>query len=154
MLQFLAPMLVLLAGVVGVVWIVHVVLKNRRMVQVATLQAETQKRLLERFGSGQELAAYLDSPAGRTFLESATFERRNPYGRILGSVQAGIVLTLVGAGFLYLQGGLPEAEEGLLFLGILGLALGIGFLLSAAAAYFLSKSWGLLDGRTEARAEG
>ena len=36
-----------------------------------------------------------------------------------------------------------------LFLGALALALGIGFLLSAAAAYRLSKSWGLVNGQPE-----
>lgn len=152
-MDHIAPLMALLGGVFGVVWIIHSVLKHRRLVQIAGLQAEMQNRLLERFGTSQELVTYLDSPAGRKFLESATIERRNPYGRILGSVQAGIVLTLTGAGFFFLQGRWPEAEEGFLFLGTMGLTLGLGFLLSAAAAYFLSKSWGLLDGRQAPQVE-
>jgi len=37
----------------------------------------------------------------------------------------------------------------LLFIGGLALALGLGFLLSATAAYLLSKSWGLVNGHRE-----
>jgi hypothetical protein len=142
-MDHLAPVMGLLgvAGIIG--WIVQSILKNRRYQKVATLQADVQKRLLERFESPAELAAYLQSDAGLRFLESATFERPNVHGRIQAAVQVGIILLFAGIPFrLYLPG---EAAE---FLGGLAIALGAGFLVSAAITYFLAKKWGLFDGRT------
>jgi len=152
-MEFIAPVLIVMTVFTAVVLLVRTVATNRRQLQVTKMQAEMQTRLIERFGSAEELVAYLGSPAGQKFVESATIERRNPFGRILGSIQAGLVLTLAGAGFLFIQGRWPEVEEGFLFLGVMGIALGVGFLLSAGAAYFLSKSWGLIDDRGEARSE-
>jgi len=149
----LAPVLILVTIFTAIVLMVRTVTVNRRLHQIAKLQSDMQTRLLEKFGTSQDLIAYLESPAGQKFLESATIERRNPFGRILGSIQAGIVLTMAGLGFFVLQGQWRYVEEGFLFLGTMGLALGLGFLLSSAAAYFLSKSWGLLDGRGDARVE-
>lgn len=152
-MEFIAPVLIVLTVFAAIVLLVRTVVTNRRQLRISQMQAEMQTRLLEKFGTADELVAYLGSPAGQRFVESASLERRNPYGRILGSIQAGLVLTLVGLGFLFLQGRWHETEEGFLFLGVMALALGLGFLLSAGAAYFLSKSWGLIDGRGEARAE-
>ncbi|HLE83049.1 MAG TPA: hypothetical protein VJG13_01805 [Thermoanaerobaculia bacterium] len=152
-MEFIGPVLILMTIFTAIVWIVRTVAINRRLLQIARLQSEMQTRLLEKFGTGQELVSYLESPAGQKFLESATIERRNPFGRILGSIQAGIVLGMTGLGFFFLHGRWDRAEEGFLFLGTMGLALGVGFLLSSAAAYFLSRSWGLLDGRGDARVE-
>jgi len=45
---------------------------------------------------------------------------------------------------LFLRARVPAAEEGFLVSGTLVLSLGIGFGLSAALSYFLSKSFGLL----------
>jgi hypothetical protein len=141
----LAPVLIPVGILAVLGWIVRTIVQNLRQQRIAKLQADLQTRLLDKFGSPQELVGYLESPAGQRFLDSATIERRNPYGRILGSVQAGLILSLVGLALFFLQGRWPETEEGFLFLATLSLALGIGFLLSSIAAYALSKSWGLLD---------
>lgn len=140
----LAPVMGILglAAIAG--WVIQSILKNRRHQKVATLQADVQKRLLERFDSPAELAAYLQSDAGLRFLESATFERANVHGRIQAAVQAGIILLFAGIPFyFYLPG------QGGEFLGALAIALGVGFLVSAAITYALSKKWGLFDGRTQ-----
>ncbi len=141
----LAPVLIPIGILAILGWIVRIIVQNVRQQRIAKLQADLQTRLLEKFGTPQDLIGYLESPAGQKFLDSATIERRNPYGRILGSVQAGLILALVGVALFFLEGRWPETQEGFLFLATLSLALGIGFLLSAIAAYMLSKSWGLLD---------
>lgn len=145
-----------LAGVIGGVsgmivfgFVIHTVLTAWRRNRQAKLQAEIQGRLLERFADAAELAEFLSGPAGERFLESATFERSRPHGRILGSIQAGIVITLTAIALLWLEGRWPHDEEGFLFLGAVGLAIGIGFLLSAGVSYALSKAWGLMNGRPE-----
>ncbi len=143
----LAPILIPVGILAVLGWIIRTIVQNVRQQRIAKIQADLQTRLLDKFGNPQDLIGYLESPAGQRFLDSATIERRNPYGRILGSVQAGLILSLVGGALFFLEGRWPETQEGFLFLATLSLALGIGFLLSAIAAYALSKSWGLLDKR-------
>lgn len=90
-------------------------------------------------------------------MDSAAFERVKPFGRVLGSVQAGLILFLLGLGSLLIRATLPHAAfssdvdlaqtaESFLIISMLLLALGAGFLVSAGASYWLSKSWGLLNG--------
>src|SRR5690242_14378368 len=100
--------------------------------KTAKLQAGIQTKLLEKFGSGQELLVYLQSDAGKQFLESLAMEQRTPYGRILGATQAGVILVLLGFGLLFLRGAIRGAEEGFLIGGTIALSLGLGFGLSAA----------------------
>ena len=52
----------------------------------------------------------------------------------------------LGLAFLFLRGRVSEAGEGFLVFGTLITLLGIGFGLSSAASYYLSKSFGLLNG--------
>lgn len=151
----LAPVLAVTGLAAIFTWLVRSILLHRRHQQTTKLQAELQTKLLERFGTADEMVAYLQSDAGRHFVRSATIERGNPFGRILGSVQVGLILVVTGLGFTYLRYhvGIPRDSEGFLFIGTMALALGIGFLLSAAAAYLLSRAWGLLAPRSEG-AEG
>ena len=127
-------------------WIVWVISNNVRRRKIAEMQKDLHGRLLEKFGSSQEMLEYLRSDAGRKFLEGATIERATPFGRILRSIQSGLTLLLVGAALFYLHGRLPEswADDTLVF-GVLAVALGIGFVLSAGVSYWLSKSWGLFE---------
>jgi len=130
-------------------WIAWVIFSTIRRYKIAKLQAEVQTRLLDKFGSGQELLAYVQTDTGKRFLDSLVAEQRTPYGRILGAAQTSVILLLLGAALMFLRGRVSEAEQGFLVLGTLILALGIGFALSAAVSYVLSKSFGLL---TEASA--
>jgi hypothetical protein len=130
-------------------WIIRILVTNRRQLKLAQIQAEMQTRLLDKFSSAEELQSYLDTEAGQRFLHTAAAEEpASPYRRILGSVQAGLILTAAGIAFLSLQTALTDTHEafGMMFLGALALALGIGFLISSFIAYRLSKSWGLING--------
>lgn len=132
----------ILFGLFGfVAWIVF---STIRRYKTAKLQAGVQTKLLEKFGSGQELLAYAQSDVGKQFLESLTMEQRTPYGRILGAAQTSVILLLLGLALLFLHGRVSGGEEGFLVSGTITLSLGVGFGLSAALAYFLSKSFGLL----------
>jgi hypothetical protein len=53
---------------------------------------------------------------------------------------------LFGAALLLLHNHVSVSGEGFVVLGTLICALGVGFALSAAASYYLSKSFGLLNG--------
>jgi hypothetical protein len=124
---------------------------NRRRSNVVKAQTEMQTRLLEKFGSSQEMLQYLQSDAGRKFLESATIEQTTPYGRILGSASVGVILSMLGLALLLVRGQVAGGEAGFIVTGTLFLALGVGFLLSAAVAYALSKAWGLINGNSKPR---
>lgn len=130
------------------IWIIF---SSIRRYKTAKLQAELQSKLLEKFGSGQELLAYVQSDAGKRFLESLTMEQRTPYGRILGAAQVSVILVLLSFAFLFLRSRVFGAEEGFLVFGAITLSLGVGFGLSAALSYYMSKSFGLLAESTEHR---
>ena len=145
-MEVLAPMLGVVGMMVVIGWIVRIVTTSRRQTKMAQMQAEMQEKLLDKFGSSEEVIGYLESDAGRQFLDTATFEPANPYKRILGSIQTGLILAFAGGAFLFLRGQMTEADDAFVFLGTLGLALGLGFLFSAVATFVLSKSWGLVNG--------
>jgi hypothetical protein len=125
-------------------WIAWVIFNSIRRYQTAKLQAGVQSKLLEKFGSSQDLLTYVQTDAGKQFLESLASEQRTPYGRILGAAQVGVIAVLFGAALLFLRSRVAGAEEGFLVFGTLILTLGTGFGVSAAVSYILSKSFGLL----------
>ena len=139
----------ILFGLMG--FVVWTIFSTIRRYKTTKLQAGLQTKLLEKFGSGQELLAYVQSDAGKRFLESLSMEQRTPYGRILGAAQVSVILVLLSFAFLFLRGRVSGAEEGFLVFGTLTLGLGVGFGLSAALSYYLSKSFGLLSETTAHR---
>jgi hypothetical protein len=132
-----------LPGMFG--WFAWLIFNTIRRYKIAKLQAEVQTKLLEKVGSGQELLAYAQTEAGRELLESLKVERIAPHGRIIGALQTGIIRLFVGAALLLLHSRVSVADEGFVVFGTLISALGLGFALSAAASYYLSKSFGLLN---------
>jgi hypothetical protein len=143
----LAPALASIAFFAIVGWIVKTIVTSRRLTKIAEIQAEAQSKMLEKLGSAEEIKAYLESDAGRKFFDSDALEQERPYRRILGSIQAGLILALVGLAVFLMHGRMGAEQHEFAFLGSIALALGLGFLLSAGAAFLLSKSWGLINGR-------
>lgn len=133
-----------LASLVG--WIVWVVSTNMRRRQATEKIAALHSKLLDQCANSNELLRYLESEQGRRFLESATIETANPATRILGAVQAGCVLTVLGVAGLLLRDALhdSDARESMMVFGSVALAIGVGFFISAVASYVLSRSWGIL----------
>ena len=146
------PFVVFIGVTLALLWILRTVLDNRRWYKMVKVQTDTHAKLLDRFASSQEMLAYMQSDAGRKFLEAPVFEgqRRQvsamPFGRILWSVQVGIIAAVLGAGILFLRGRVsPDADMGLQVFGTLTLTLGIGFLVSGGVSYVLAKHFGLLE---------
>lgn len=131
-------------------WFAWVIFSTFRRYKIARLQADVQTRLLEKVASSQDLLAYAQTDAGKQLLESLQVERvlpQAPYGKILGALQAGIVMFFFGSAMLLLRGHVPEhSVEGFTIFGALFVALGLGFGFSAAASYYLSRSFGLFNG--------
>jgi hypothetical protein len=145
-----AAFMVFLVFMGGAGWIVRTVMENRRWNRVASIQTEMHSKLLEKMASSQELLAYMDTEAGKRFLESSPFEIETkaaspafPYGRVLLSAQAGVVILFVGAALIWLNNQIPDYAQPLLVFGTLGMAVGFGLLFSAGVAYSMSKHFGL-----------
>ena len=155
-MESLGPIL----GPIGILavfgWMLKTWMTNRRIQNMAAIQADIQKHLIDKFDSVDEMKIYLDSDAGNKLMTTLAPEKSSPLGRILGSIQSGLILSLSGLAFLFIRAQTQEVQFhesfALLFLGGLSLALGIGFLLSATASYYLSKNWGLVNGHS--RSEG
>lgn len=130
-------------------WIVWVVSTNVRRRQATEKVAALHAKVLERCADSNELLRYLESDQGRRFLESAAEESSNPASRILGAIQAGLVIGAFGVAVTGISYTLhyTESRDTTLVIGVSALAIGIGFLISAVASYVLSKSWGLLKPR-------
>jgi hypothetical protein len=126
-------------------WIVWVLFSSIRRYKIARFQAEVQTSLLQRLDSSQSLLAYVETPAGKQFVDGLTTERVTPYERILSSVQAGIIIAIFGVALLVLRSKLPFSGEAFTIFGTLAVALGLGFGIAGAASYFLSRSFGLLN---------
>jgi len=149
-----APLFAFVGVTLAILWILRAVLENRRWYKMVKVQTDTHAKLLDRFASSQEMLAYMQSEAGRKFLETPLFEDQQrqvsllPFSRILWSVQVGIIGAFLGSGILYLRGRVgSDAHLGLEVFGTLILALAIGFLVSGGVSYLLARYFGLLERR-------
>ena len=152
------------AGIVlgTLVWLIRTVLEQRRWSRLSKIQAEVHTKLMDRFSSNDELLTYVQTPSGRRFLESGPSPLQEmapamaaPVSRILWSLQLGAVLLVAGIGLLFLsgRGSVFEAQEFFYIAGCMSTAVGAGFLVSAVAAYALSRRLGLLDRPAPSTAE-
>jgi hypothetical protein len=135
------------------VWLVRTFLNHRRWLRLSKVQTEVHNKLLDRFAGTGELLTYVQTSAGRRFLEAAPIDVEvatrgvaAPFNRILWSVQVGVVLFVGGIGFQFISGNvIPEVSQGLWMIGVLALAFGAGFIVSGGISYLLSKRMGLLE---------
>jgi hypothetical protein len=145
-MEEIAPVFAMIGMFIMIVYLVRISSDNRRRRQQSQNQFDLQNKLLDKFGTSQELLEYLRSDSGQEFVHCAPIERPNPYGRILSSVQWGIVLLTAGAASLFLRNQIADGFEGFSVFGAFGVALGVGFLISAVVAFMLSKTWGVING--------
>jgi membrane protein implicated in regulation of membrane protease activity len=126
-------------------WVAWVFATNVRRARASRHQAELHGKLLDKLGSSPDLLTYLETDAGRRMLQSVG-DQVDPGGRILGAMHTGVVLLMLGIGFLVCDGSLPGAHSVGVFLtlGIVCMSAGAGFLISSGLSYVFSKQWGLL----------
>lgn len=143
----LIPITMFIAIAVTIIW-VNSAANKRREVE-ARAQAEVHNRLLEKFGSSKEFIDFMQTDGGKSFLKPvAVANPAAPYRKILASVTAGVILSMFGMALLVLNVVAFEHEEGLIGGGVVFLMIGLGFVVSAAISYRLSKAWGILRGRS------
>jgi hypothetical protein len=135
------------------VWLVRTFIDYRRWNRLTKIQTDVHTKLLDRFANSDELLTYIKTPAGARFLESSPIALdaaprsvAAPLGRILLSVQAGVILFTVGVGFRVISHNVPsDGGQPIDALGSLGIALGLGFLISALVSYLISQRLGLIE---------
>jgi heme/copper-type cytochrome/quinol oxidase subunit 3 len=137
---------------IGVVaWLMRAVIQHRRWLRQSKVQTDVHLKLMDRLTTNEELLAYMQSPAGQRFLESAPAQPESesprlgaPVGPIIWSVMAGIVLATVGGGFRLAAASVTDdAQKAFAVIGVILLALGIGFMLASLMAYLVSARLGL-----------
>lgn len=142
-----------IAFFVTVGWLGRLIVDHRRWLRATKTQTDVHAKLFDRLTSNEELLAYIHTPSGQRFLQSAPIPLDAgpraigaPISRILWSVQAGIVLAVVGIGLWFAKSNAIEELSGPLnIIAILIVALGVGFAISAAVAYAMSLRLGLLE---------
>jgi hypothetical protein len=156
---------VLLGGLAGflafsaifgvLVWLVRAVIQHRRWLKSSQVQADVHSKLMDRMTTNEELLAYIQSPAGRRFLEAVPPRPEPdspafgaPIGPILWSMMAGIVFATVGAGFRVAAGTIgDDVQKAFTVVGVILVSLGVGFLVAAIMAFVVSSRLGLFPAR-------
>ncbi len=145
---------------VGVlIWLTRTLVDYKRWSRLAKVQTDAHTKLLDRFTANEDLLAYIQSSAGAKFLESSPIALDAaprsvgaPLSRILWSIQGGVVLIAGGIG-LHIVGGrvADPAAASLHGLGVIGIALGVGFVVSAIISFVISQRLGLIETPPAAR---
>jgi hypothetical protein len=113
--------------------------KNRK----ATLQAEVQTRLIDKFSNAPEFVDFLNSDTGKQFLSGIDkMPKLMARDRIVGGVSRGLILSLLGLAFIGIW--IADSNVGFMYPGFILLGLGIGFFISTLVSLKLSQKFGLI----------
>ncbi len=140
------------AAVAGIVYLARALMDHRRWLTAVKVQTEAHAHVVDRLTSNEDLITYLQSATGQRLLTlapaiAAPDVRMGsaPVARILWSLQTGIVMAMAGGGLWLANGRLiEEAAQPLYVVALLAVAVGIGFVVSAAASFVLSRRLGLI----------
>jgi len=156
MFDMLGVFVIVLTVITALGWMVKTAIDYRRWGRLTKVQTEAHTKLLDRFTGNEELLAYVKSPAGAKFLESAPIMldgaprmMGTPINRILWSMQAGVVLAACGIGMNYVSRRVdPYSQDPIFAISVILLSIGLGFFASAALSFVLSRRLGLIDKET------
>lgn len=159
----------IMGGIVGIcffgaiAWIIRLFVEGRRQSKLLKAQSELQNRLIDKFGSSQELATYLTTDAAQKLLGSPldALAVRQPTttradfatARILWPLQIGVMLLVLAIGVYGIRNYGNTAEiiktDAATALSAMMTAAGIGFILCAGIAWAAAKKTGLLPAKTK-----
>jgi|SRR5581483_10408656 len=151
-IESVAPVIVMIVLLCALAWIIRTLSESKRWTKMFTLQSEVHAKLIDRFATNQELLGYMETDAGRRFLEASpivteaeTRKMPNLVSRMIATLQVGLVLTLLGAGLVSLRNVVGDSGTAMLVLGIVALMPGIGLILSAGVLWVLGKRLNLME---------
>jgi len=129
-------------------YVVHITVSSFSRRQHLKAVTTFNTHVVDRLGSAADFGAFAQTEAGAQLMRGLTAVEPpspTPERRILNSVQTGVVLLSLGLGLLYIaRSSGVSSHDAFMVAGTIGLSLGIGFLLSAAISYRLSRALGLL----------
>lgn len=157
----------IMGGMVGIcffgaiAWIIRLFVEGRRQSKLLKAQSELQNRLIDKFGSSQELAAYLTTDAAQKLLGSpldalavkqpATMRAAFATARILWPLQIGAMLLVLAVGVYGIRNCGNAAAmittDAATALSAMMTAAGIGFILCAGIAWAAAKRLGMLPAK-------
>ena len=157
----IVPVLGFSIALVAILWLARMFVENRRWNRIFKMQSDVHTKLIEKFTNNQDLAAYMETEAGRRFLEAApipvAFDQKqqmpSAVARVLTPVQTGIVMVLLGIGLLSLRHAGPDTDTPMLILGTVVLMPGIGFIISAGVSWLLAARLGLMPEAAQSKIE-
>jgi hypothetical protein len=129
-----------------VAFTVWVVVTGRRHREHMRFMADFTTRMLDRMASTRDFTDFLQSEAATKLLANLAPERTSagPQPGIFRTMQAGIVVTVLGIGALVLDSRIAVDDPALTIVAGIAISLGLGFLLSSVASYRLAGRLGLL----------
>lgn len=114
--------MILTFGTVVVIFIMVMRTRRRRL----ELQAEVQSKLIDKFGTAQELVDFLHSRAGREFVSGVQSGVSGvAREKVASGFKRSILVSALGLAFLVLWG--VTGQDGLAYPGVLLLALGLAY---------------------------
>lgn len=155
-MEDLMPIIVMVTLTLATAWVISLIVGSFRQHLRLRAQTNFHNKMMEKFSSAEEFTAYLQSDAGRSFFDNFTSEPATPVVKILGAIQKGAILTLLGVG-LFILGKMfaepqldkffvqPQGGNVMIIGGVVSFMIGAGFLISAAISYRLAKSWGMIS---------
>lgn len=165
-LEAIMVFLTVAAIAVALGWFIRTVIEQRRWNRLSRTQTDVHTKILDRFGTSEELLAYIKTPAGSKFLESApiplhterapqTTPQNAPWVRIMWSIQLGVIIGAAAIGMLLVSlRFVGEGVDGFYVLGVIGLCIGGGFIGSAAVSILLSRRLGLWQNENDSSQRG
>jgi len=147
-MEFIIPMVISLGffGLIG--WVTYVIVDGKRRRERLKVFTEFHTKLMDRMTSPAEFGEFMQSPGGQRFLATLSTERGGPKAAIMRSVHTGVIMLTLSIGLLFLQRmdiWNSEARAFVVFMGVIVLALAVGFLVSAALSWRLGRSLGVMD---------
>jgi hypothetical protein len=149
-IDMLAMATVVSVIVFAFMWLVRTTIEQKRWNRLSRIQTEAHNKILDRFGTTNELLEYIKSPAGTKFLESAPIPlhvekvtEHVPGTRMMWSIQAGVVVVAGAIGMLLVSFRFTnEAAQALFAVGAIAFCVGAGFVASAIVSIVLSRRLG------------
>lgn len=139
----------------ALLWLIRTTIEQKRWNRLSKQQSEVHNKILDRFGTSSELLEYVKSPAGSRFLESAPIPLHaeqpvtapnRAMARAVWSVQIGVIVGAAALGMLMVSLRFDEeTANGFFAMGAILLAIGVGFIGSAAVSLLVSRRLGLWD---------
>jgi hypothetical protein len=143
-----AIMIVTIPALAG--WVLWLVFRQYQLRTKARMQrTETFNRLIDKFGTAKEFVDFLQSDAGRRFMEDPLAAPAHPLTSVRRFLQGGIILTVLGGALmlnaLRLRGQTDinyiNQALGLNYWGTIFMGAGIAFVIVAAVSYRLAQRW-------------